>query len=195
AQTATMSPVYTSGAPPRVTTTPVTVRPAGSVSSRVTSAPVSNVTLACPSSGRTAMTSASDLACTRHGYPSHQVHRMHALRHAPRGRWASPSMIPEGPGSGWSPLSPRPAEISAIRGSCDTAGHGYGWDRGPSVGSSPPLPCTWYNCSACEYQGSKSSYDSGHAGEIPSTCASSPKSCGRSRYNAAPYSLVAPPTK
>ena len=44
-----------------------------------------------------------------------------------------------------------------MRGSCDTAGHGYGSDRGPSVGSSPALPWTWYSDSAFEYHGSKSS--------------------------------------
>ena len=91
-----MSPLYTSRPPFRETATPVTARPAGSVSSLVTSAPVSSVTLSRPSTGRTAMTSASDLACTRHGYPSHQVHRMQVLR----GRSASSSMIPHGAWNG-----------------------------------------------------------------------------------------------
>ena len=44
-----------------------------------------------------------------------------------------------------------------MRGSWETAGHGYGSDRGPSVGSSPALPCTWYSHSAFVYHGSKSS--------------------------------------
>ena len=34
-----------------------------------------------------------------------------------------------------------------------------------------------------------------HAGELPPACRSSPKSSLRSRYSAAPYSFVAPPTK
>ena len=67
AEITTMSPVYTSRSPPRVTTTPVTVRPEGSVSSLVTSAPHTSVTFSRPRTGRTAITSASDLACTRHG--------------------------------------------------------------------------------------------------------------------------------
>ena len=67
AQTATMSALYEVRSPSRVTTTPVTLRPEGSVSSLVTSARVSNVMLSRPSTGRTAITSASDFACTRQG--------------------------------------------------------------------------------------------------------------------------------
>ena len=46
---------------------PVTLRPPASVSSRCTKAFVSSVTFGCASAGRTAMTSASALACTRQG--------------------------------------------------------------------------------------------------------------------------------
>ncbi len=97
AATATMSDSYTSRPPPRDTTTPVTVRPVGSVSSFTASASTSRVTFGWSRAGRTAMTSASDLAWTRHGYPSHQVHRMHVLL----GRSASSSMIPHGAWNGW----------------------------------------------------------------------------------------------
>ena len=55
------------GVPARSTTTPVTVRPLGSVSSLVTVAPVSRVTLGDSRLGRTAMTSASALAWTMQG--------------------------------------------------------------------------------------------------------------------------------
>ena len=40
---------------------------------------VSSVTFGCSSAGRTPSTSASDLACTRHGKPSQFVQRTHAL--------------------------------------------------------------------------------------------------------------------
>ena len=44
-----------------------------------------------------------------------------------------------------------------MRGSWETAGHGYCFDQWPSVGSSPWLPCTWYSHSAFVYHGSNSS--------------------------------------
>ena len=88
--------------------------------SLVTSAPVSKVTLSRPSTGRTAMTSASDLAWTRHGYPSHQVHRMHVLA----GRFASSSRIPHGAWNGWYPPLANFSVICWILSSCETAGHG-----------------------------------------------------------------------
>ena len=62
-----MSPSNTSSSPPRDTTTPVTERPVGSVSSLVTSASTRSVTFGLSSSGRTAIVSASALAWTRHG--------------------------------------------------------------------------------------------------------------------------------
>ena len=58
-------------------------------------------------------------------------------------RSASSSRIPHGAWNGWYPPPLSSSESCWIRGSCDTAGHGYGFERGPSVGSSPPLPCTW----------------------------------------------------
>ena len=85
------------------------------------------------------MTSASDLACTRHGYPSHQAHRMQSLA----GRRASSSRMPHGAWNGWYPPACRSLASCWIRGSCDTAGHGYCFDQCPSVGSSPCAPCTW----------------------------------------------------
>ena len=75
----------------------MTLRPDGSVSNFTTSASTSNVTFGAISNGRTAIVSASDLACTMHGYPSHHVHRMHVLR----GRSASSSRIPHGAENGW----------------------------------------------------------------------------------------------
>ena len=83
--------------PSRSTTTPVTLRPDGSVSSFTTSELTSSVTFGMSSRGRTPMTSASALAWTRHGYPSHQAHRMQALR----ARSASSSMMPTGAEKGW----------------------------------------------------------------------------------------------
>ena len=62
-----MSASYASSAPARDTTTPVTLPPPASVSSLTTSASTSNVTFGAISSGRTAIVSASDLACTMHG--------------------------------------------------------------------------------------------------------------------------------
>ena len=68
-----------SRSPSRSTTTPVTAVPAAFVSSRTASAFVHSVTFACSSAGRTASTSASDFACTRHGKPSQVAQRTHAL--------------------------------------------------------------------------------------------------------------------
>ena len=74
-----MSAVYVSRAPSRSTTTSVTALPAGFVRSATASALVSRVTFGCSSAGRTASTSASDLACTRHGKPSQVGQRTQAL--------------------------------------------------------------------------------------------------------------------
>ena len=48
----------------------------------MTSAPTRSVTLGRSRTGRTAIVSASALACTRQGYPSHHVQRMQVLRFA-----------------------------------------------------------------------------------------------------------------
>ena len=53
--------------------------PAALVSSRSARVRVSSVTLSCSSAGRTASTSASDFACTRHGKPSHVAQRTQRL--------------------------------------------------------------------------------------------------------------------
>ena len=66
------------------------------------------------------MTSASDLACTRHGKPSQVAHRMQALA----GRRASSSWMPHGAWKGWYPAAVRSSDSCWMRGSCDTAGHG-----------------------------------------------------------------------
>ena len=63
ADTTTMSAEYVSEAPACSTTTPVTSRPDGLVTRRVTRAPVSSVTFGyCASVGSTQTTWASDLA-------------------------------------------------------------------------------------------------------------------------------------
>ena len=85
------------------------------------------------------MTSASDLACTRHGNPSQVAQRMHALNAG----FASSSMIPYGEWNGCSPTRARSSNSCWMRGSCDTGGKGYGALAGGSVGSSPRVPCTW----------------------------------------------------
>src|SRR5207237_1997149 len=68
--TTTISPRKTSGAPATSATTCVTAVPAALVSSFTALALRSSMTLANLRAGRTATTSASDLACTRHGKPS-----------------------------------------------------------------------------------------------------------------------------
>ena len=123
----------------RSTTTPVTAVPAAFVSSRSARAPVSSVTLRCASAGRTASTSASDFACTRHGKPSHVAQRTQRLL----GRSASSSMTPQGAWNGCSPAAARSSESCWMRGSWLTAGCGYGALACGSVGSSPRAPCTW----------------------------------------------------
>ncbi len=83
-----------SSLPSRSTTTSVTAVPSTFVSSLMTLAFVSSVTFGCSSAGRTPNTSASDLAWTRHGNPSHVGQRMHVLfgmsasfRRMPHGAW------------------------------------------------------------------------------------------------------------
>ncbi len=78
-ETTTMSALKVSRAPSRSTTTSVTAVPAGLVRSATASAFVSSVTFGCSSAGRTASTSASDLACTRHGKPSQVEQRTQSL--------------------------------------------------------------------------------------------------------------------
>ena len=71
--------MYRSSSPPRVTTTPVTLPPPASVSSRSTRALTSSVTLGCSSAGRTPSTSASDLPWTTQGKPSQFRQRTQSL--------------------------------------------------------------------------------------------------------------------
>ena len=138
-ETTTMSPVTVSRSPARSTTTPVTAVPAAFVSSRTAMAFVHSSTFACLSAGRTARTSASDLACTRHGKPSQVAQRTHALF----GMSSSPSITPQGAWNGWWPAASRSSESCWIRGSWLTAGYGYGALARGSVGSSPRAPWTW----------------------------------------------------
>ena len=74
-----MSAEWVSRAPSRSTTTSVTTVPAGLVPSATARAFVISVTFACSSAGRTASTSASDLAWTRHGKPSQVGQRTQLL--------------------------------------------------------------------------------------------------------------------
>ena len=134
-----MSPLTLSLAPSWSTITPVTSVPASLVFSRMTSASVHSVTFGCSSAGRTPSTSASDLAWTMHGKPSQLSQRMHVLN----GMLLSSSITPQGAWNGWWPSFPRSSESFWIRGSCETAGNGYGALAGGSVGSSPRAPCTW----------------------------------------------------
>ena len=82
--------------PPRSTTTSETWFPDPLVSSFTTLVFVSSVTFGCSSAGRTPSTSASDLAWTRHGKPSHVEHRTQWLY----GMFASFSLIPQGAWNG-----------------------------------------------------------------------------------------------
>jgi hypothetical protein len=142
--TTTTSPVKVSSPSPWCTTTPVTDLPDAFVSRRSASASVSSVTLGCSSAGRTASTSASDFACTRHGKPSQVAQRTQALNAGA----VSSSRTPHGAWNGWRPMASRSSLSCWMRGSCETAGNGYGpLDHG-SVGSSPRAPCTWYSASA-----------------------------------------------
>ena len=106
--------------PSRSTFTPVTVGPGALVCSLVAWAFVSSVTLGCASAGRTAITSASDFACTRHGKPSQfdaacagaegrvRLVEQHAARRVER---VEPGAL-QSSDSCW------------MRGSCETAGIG-----------------------------------------------------------------------
>ncbi len=94
--------------------------------------------------GRTAITSASDLAWTRQANPSQVAHRMQALNAG----LASSSITPEGEWKGCSPTAAMSSNSCWMRGSCEIGGKGYGAEAGGSVGSSPRAPCTWYSCSA-----------------------------------------------
>ena len=78
-ETTTTSPAYLSVSPSRSTTTSVTAVPASFVSSLTAFAFLSRVTFGCSSAGLTAMTSASDLACTRQGKPSQSGQRTQRL--------------------------------------------------------------------------------------------------------------------
>ena len=97
AETTTMSPRNVFGSPSWVTSTPVTVEPAASVVSLVTSAFVSSVTLGCSRAGRTPKISASDLPWTSDGKPSQVAHRMHGLN----GMFVSWRRTPHGAWNGW----------------------------------------------------------------------------------------------
>ena len=140
----TMSAAKLSVWPSRSTTTAETSFPEPFVSSLTTLAFVSSVTFGCSSAGRTPSTSASDFACTRQGNPSQVVQRMQWLY----GRFVSVSLTPHGAWNGWWPAASRSSESCWIRGSCVSAGNGYGALDGGSVGSSPRAPWTSYSCSA-----------------------------------------------
>ena len=120
-ETTTMSAAYVSRSPSRSTSTSVTAVPAGLVRSARARAFVSSVTFgvlerraARPS------TSASDLACTRHGKPSQVPQRTQWLY----GMFASFSITPQGAWNGWCPAAARSSASCWIRGSCETAGNG-----------------------------------------------------------------------
>ncbi len=95
--TTTMSAAKRSVSPSRSTTTAATSFPDPFVSSLTTRAFVSSVTFGCSSAGRTPSTSASDLAWTRQGKPSHVAQRMQWLY----GRFVSVSRTPHGAWNGW----------------------------------------------------------------------------------------------
>ena len=140
----TIPPAYRSVPPSRSTTTSVTAVPASLVSSFTTLLLVSSVTFGCSSAGRTPSTSASDFPCTAHGKPSQFWHRTQALC----GMSFSASRMPHGAWNGWNPAAARSSDSCCIRGSCETAGNGYGALAGGSVGSSPRAPWTSYSFSA-----------------------------------------------
>src|SRR3954468_6608335 len=132
-----MSLRYVSKRPPaRSTTTPVTVRPDASVSSRTTFELVSSVTFGWRSAGRMQRTCASALPSTRQGKPSRCVQRTQGLfsesdssRSTPKGRW-----------NGVCPVRTRSSCSCWIRGSWLTAGYGYGPEAGGSGGVPPGPP-------------------------------------------------------
>ena len=138
AETTTTSAEYVSVASPRFTTRRVTSRPDAPVSSFVTWASVSRVTFGSRSAGSTQTTWASDLAPTRHGWPSQVSQRMQRL---PRGS-ASSSMIPSGTWKGRRPSRAQSSCSRWMRGSWLTGECGYGALAGGSVGSTPRSPCT-----------------------------------------------------
>src|SRR5262249_34874853 len=78
-ETTTRSAAYDSDPPGRSTITAVTSRPVEFVSSLLTNAFVSNVTLGDLSASSTHSTWASDFPCTRHGKPSHVLQRIQRL--------------------------------------------------------------------------------------------------------------------
>ena len=88
----TMSAEKRSVWPARSTWTAAISRPEALVSRRVTFASVSSVTLGCSSAGFTQQTCESAFALTRHGWPSHVLHRMHGLVCG----FLSSSMMPSG---------------------------------------------------------------------------------------------------
>ena len=90
--TTTTSPLTVSGSPSRSSSTAFTVRPDSSATRRFTWDRVSSDTLGAARAGRIPSTSASDLACTRQGKPSQQLH----LRQLLKARLASSSMTPLG---------------------------------------------------------------------------------------------------
>jgi hypothetical protein len=81
---------------------------------------VISVTFGYSSAGRTPTTSASALAWTMQGKPSHVAQRMQVLK----GMLPSSSMIPQGAWNGWKPAFARSSERRWMRGSCDTGGNG-----------------------------------------------------------------------
>src|SRR4029453_15582492 len=121
------------------TSTSVTAVPEGLVPKRTAVALVSNVTFGYCSAGRPPRTSASDLAWSGQGKPSQKAQRTHVLY----GMFASSSITPHGAWKGWEPAARGSAGSCWIRGSCDSAGKGYGALAEGSVGSSPRAPCTW----------------------------------------------------
>ena len=128
------------------------------------SAFVSSVTFGCSSAGRTPSTSASDLPCTRTG--TRRSSGSARTRCTPCSARSVERRTAHG--TGGSPFAARSSESCWMRGSCETAGYGYGALDGPSVGSSPRAPCTSYSCSAgCSRARGRHS-EIGHAGETPS---------------------------
>src|SRR5271166_4895968 len=94
--TTTMLPRNVSVWPLWFTATSVTAVPVEFVLSLITCALVSNVTFENLSAGRTARTSASDLAWTTQGKPSQSIQRTQVLN----GMFFSFSMIPQGAWNG-----------------------------------------------------------------------------------------------
>ena len=110
------------------------------MTSRSTRTPVANRADPVASAGSTAHTSASDLAPSRHGKPSHVAHRTHR----PPGRRSTPIAVD----AGLTPADRSRSTSAATYGSCGSAAYGNGVLRHGSVGSAPALPCTAYSRSA-----------------------------------------------